>query len=62
MQTALQFGPVLVHLDRLLAGLVQTIQFAVLSILFGTVIGVLGAVGRASARAGCRGRSPPMSS
>ncbi len=47
MQTALQFGPVLVHLDRLLAGLVQTIELAVLSILIGTMIGVLGATGRA---------------
>ena len=46
MQTALQFGPILVHLDRLLLGLVQTIQLAVLSILFGTAIGILGAVGR----------------
>ena len=62
MQTALQFGPVLIHLDRLLAGLVQTIELAVLSILIGTVIGVLGAIGRASGRAGSPGRSPPMSS
>jgi polar amino acid transport system permease protein len=46
MQTALQFGPILVHLDRLLLGLAQTIQLAVLSILFGTAVGVLGAVGR----------------
>lgn len=46
MTTALQFGPVLVHLDRLLWGLVQTLQFALLSILFGTIIGILGAVGR----------------
>jgi polar amino acid transport system permease protein len=46
MTTALQFGPVLVHLDRLLWGLTQTIQYAVLSILFGTAIGILGAVGR----------------
>ena len=37
MTTALQFGPVLVHLDRLLWGLAQTLQYAVLSILFGTV-------------------------
>ena len=47
MQTALQFGPVLVHLDRLLAGLAQTIELAVFSILIGTLIGVLGAIGRA---------------
>ena len=47
MQTALQFGPVLIYLDRLLAGLVQTIELAVISILAGTVVGVLGAVGRA---------------
>ncbi|MEQ1951163.1 amino acid ABC transporter permease [Mesorhizobium sp. CN2-181] len=46
MTTALQFGPVLVHLDRLLWGLTQTLQYAVLSILFGTIIGILGAVGR----------------
>jgi polar amino acid transport system permease protein len=46
MQTALQFGPVLIHLDRLLAGLVQTIELAVLSIIIGTLIGVLGATGR----------------
>jgi polar amino acid transport system permease protein len=46
MQTALQFGPILVHLNRLMLGLVQTIQLAALSILFGTAIGILGAVGR----------------
>lgn len=46
MTTVLQFGPVLVHLDALLAGLVQTLKLAVLSILFGTAIGILGAVGR----------------
>ncbi|MBL8580607.1 MAG: amino acid ABC transporter permease [Rhizobiaceae bacterium] len=46
MTTVLQFGPVLVHLDALFAGLVQTLKLAVLSILFGTAIGVLGAVGR----------------
>jgi polar amino acid transport system permease protein len=44
---ALQFGPVLVHLDELLFGLGQTIKLAVLSILFGTLIGTLGAIGRA---------------
>nr|WP_292858184.1 ABC transporter permease subunit [Mesorhizobium sp.] len=46
MQTALQFGPVLVHLDLLLRGLEKTIQLAALSILFGTLIGIFGAVGR----------------
>jgi polar amino acid transport system permease protein len=46
MTAALQFGPVLVHLDGLLWGLSQTIQYAVLSILYGTAIGILGAVGR----------------
>lgn len=46
MQTALQFGPVLVHLDRLLDGVVDTIILAVLSVLFGTIIGMLGAIGR----------------
>lgn len=46
MQTALQFGPVLIHLDRLLAGLVQTIELAVFSIVIGTAIGILGATGR----------------
>lgn len=46
MTTVLQLGPVLVHLDALLAGLVQTLKLAVLSILFGTAIGILGAVGR----------------
>jgi polar amino acid transport system permease protein len=46
MQTALQFGPVLIHLDKLLIGLWQTIQLATLSIVFGTIIGTLGAVGR----------------
>lgn len=46
MTTALQFGPVIVHLDALLFGLAQTLKLAVLSILFGTAIGILGAVGR----------------
>jgi polar amino acid transport system permease protein len=46
MQTALQFGPVLIHLDRLLDGVVDTIVLAALSILFGTIIGTLGAVAR----------------
>jgi polar amino acid transport system permease protein len=46
MQTALQFGPVLVHLDRLMGGLVDTIVLAALSILFGSIIGTLGAIGR----------------
>jgi len=46
MQTALQFGPILAHFDLLLRGLEKTIQLAALSILFGTVIGILGAVGR----------------
>jgi len=46
MQTALQFGPVLIHLDRLMLGVLQTMQLAVLSILFGTIIGTLGAIGR----------------
>ncbi|TGU13186.1 ABC transporter permease subunit, partial [Mesorhizobium sp. M2D.F.Ca.ET.153.01.1.1] len=46
MQTALQFGQILVHLDLLLRGLEKSIQLATLSILFGTAIGVLGAVGR----------------
>ncbi|MDW6024016.1 amino acid ABC transporter permease [Mesorhizobium sp. BAC0120] len=46
MTTALQFGPVLVHLDRLLWGLSQTIVYAALSIVFGTIVGIFGAVGR----------------
>jgi polar amino acid transport system permease protein len=46
MTTALQFGPVLVHLDSLLWGLTQTLKFAVLSVIFGTIIGMLGAIGR----------------
>jgi polar amino acid transport system permease protein len=46
MQTALQFGPVLVHFDRLMHGVVQTLQLSVWSILFGAIIGTLGAVGR----------------
>ena len=46
MQTALQFGPVLIHLDKLMLGVLQTMQLAVLSILFGTIIGTLGAIGR----------------
>lgn len=46
MQTALQFGPILIHLDLLLRGLAKSIQLAALSILFGTAIGILGAVGR----------------
>lgn len=46
MQVALQFGPVLVHLDALMYGLLRTIQIAVTSIFFGTVIGIAGAVGR----------------
>lgn len=46
MQTALQFGPVLIHLDDLLAGVWKTVQLAVLSIVCGTVIGVFGAIGR----------------
>ncbi|MBK8085737.1 MAG: amino acid ABC transporter permease [Devosia sp.] len=46
MQTALQFGPVLIHLDDLLGGVWKTVQLAVLSIVFGTLIGTLCAVGR----------------
>jgi polar amino acid transport system permease protein len=46
MQTALQFGPVLVHLDKLLYGVGQTLQLAALSIVLGTIIGVLGAIAR----------------
>jgi len=46
MQTVLQFGPVLIHMDALLGGVVKTFQLAVLSILFGTLIGTLGAIGR----------------
>ncbi len=46
MQTALQFGPVLIHLDRLMDGVVSTLVLATLSILFGSIIGTLGAVGR----------------
>jgi polar amino acid transport system permease protein len=43
---SLQFRPVLEHLDMLMIGLWQTLVLAVLSILFGTVIGTLGAIGR----------------
>jgi len=46
METVLQFRPVLVHLDWLMLGLVKTLQLAVLSIVFGTMIGMLGAIGR----------------
>ncbi|RUU60391.1 amino acid ABC transporter permease [Mesorhizobium sp. M2C.T.Ca.TU.002.02.1.1] len=46
MQTALQFGPVLAHLDLLQRGLEKTIGLAALSILFGAAFGILGAVGR----------------
>ena len=46
MQTALQFGPVLIHLDRLMDGVVSTLVLATLSILCGSIIGTLGAVGR----------------
>ncbi len=46
MQTALQFGPVFVHFDKLLIGLWQTLQLAAISITFGFIIGTLGAVGR----------------
>lgn len=46
MQTALQFGPVFIHFDKLMLGVVQTVQLAVLSILFGTIIGTIGAIGR----------------
>ncbi|MER8447015.1 amino acid ABC transporter permease [Mesorhizobium sp. M1066] len=46
MQTALQFSPILIHLDLLLSGLGKSIQLAVLSILFGTAIGIPGAVSR----------------
>ena len=46
MQTALQFGPVLIHLDRLMDGVVSTLVLAALSILFGSIIGTLGAIGR----------------
>ena len=47
MQTTLQFGPILAHLDRLLQGLGETVLLSLASILFGTLIGMLGAVGRA---------------
>lgn len=46
MQTALQFGPVFAHLGKLLFGLWETIQLAAFSIILGTIIGTLGAVGR----------------
>lgn len=46
MQVSLQFGPVLVHFDALMYGLGRTVQIAVISIFFGTVIGILGAIGR----------------
>ncbi len=46
METVLQFRPVLVHLDWLTLGLVKTLQLAVQSIVFGTMIGMLGAIGR----------------
>lgn len=47
MNVHLQFGPVFAHLDALFWGLGQTLQFSILSIVFGTVIGILGATGRA---------------
>jgi polar amino acid transport system permease protein len=47
MKVQLQFGPVFAHLDLLLWGLAQTVQFSILSIIFGTLIGMLGAAGRA---------------
>lgn len=46
METVLQFRPVLAQLDWLMLGLVKTLQLAVLSIIFGTAIGMLGAIGR----------------
>src|SRR5215211_4878062 len=46
MQTALQFGPVFIHFGKLMYGLWETIQLATLSIIAGTIIGTLGAIGR----------------
>ena len=46
MQTALQFGPVFIHFDKLMLGLWQTLQLAAISIVLGTIIGTLCAVGR----------------
>lgn len=46
MKVELQFGPVFAHLDALLWGLGQTVQFSILSIVFGTAIGIVGATGR----------------
>jgi len=46
MNLSLQFGPVLAHLDRLIQGIEQTLVLAFVSIFFGIVIGILGAVGR----------------
>jgi polar amino acid transport system permease protein len=46
MQTALQFGPVLIYFDKLMLGLLQTLQLAAISIIAGTIIGTLCAVGR----------------
>ena len=47
METELQFGPVFAHLDRLVFGLGETLLLAALSILFGTAIGLTGALSRA---------------
>ena len=38
MKVDLQFGPVFAHLDALFWGLGQTVQFSILSIVFGTLI------------------------
>lgn len=46
MAIHLQFGPVFAHLDLLWWGLSQTLLFAVLSVIFGTAIGIVGAAGR----------------
>ncbi|MDF2370257.1 MAG: amino acid ABC transporter permease [Rhizobiaceae bacterium] len=42
----LQFGPVFAHSDAFIDGVISTLVLAALSIFFGTMIGLLGAIGR----------------
>lgn len=46
MKVSLQFGPVFVHWDMLMAGLLRSLELAALSIVIGTLIGAVCAVGR----------------
>ena len=46
MENALHFGPVLMQWPLLLWGLRRTLEFSVLSMIFGLAIGILGAIGK----------------